>query len=422
MATRQQMAKEFRNMARNYLNELAGNPTTPEDFARYAQWGGPNVMDPLNGSGFYRSSGGVNVARGTAPSESDVDKFIRQLGGNPYTGSASTRRNTSGGGSSGNVARAIRPGVPQPQQETQESILDQLAAEFKSKINEANAANLARYDEGKGELSTLRDRNQGRVENWGKAASEDIDERMREALGDASANLAARGLGNSNILDAFRLRAARDTAREQQRVSEMRDSRASQYDTNDTNNLVGFIERRNDIAPDYGQLIGLADRIGQADALKAFQENMAAERAQRQQTPQYGGYGGYGGFGPYGPMIPSYGPQGPHMRAPAFVNLFGGAMNSLPSGPAPVVSNAYPTVNQRPQQQEPQPYLGMRAPATPSPSLAPPKVTSEWLGNELRIMPLEAGVAQTGVLAPRLDELFPNQSRMRPTYSNLTQR
>lgn len=313
------MAQAFRDMARNHLAESRGVATTADDFRRYAQFGGPNINDPL-GMSSYKQPGTVNGQYGMAPTESEVDQLIKMAGGNPYTGGGGKTR--KGGLSSGskNRGRAGDTGDQAPQ-----SMLEQLAADFKSKINEANAANLARYNEGHGELSSLRDRNQGRVDNWGKSAEADLQERMQEAMGNVSADLASRGLANSNIMPAFKERNARDTAREMQRISEMRDARASEYDTRDTANLVGFVERRNDIAPDYGQLISIADRMGQAEALKAFQQQQNQNGSQGYNyEPQ-----GYGG-------IPVYGAAPGAIRGIGQVDLFGGAMNSLPQfRPAP---------------------------------------------------------------------------------------
>jgi hypothetical protein len=220
---------------------------------------------------------GESFQTGVAPSDYDVQRFINASGGNPYekrikTMLATTDSATAPNGGPGglNVAGTAQP-LPDPTQ-----MFQQMMAAQQGKLDEANAANIKRYDEGHGELTGVRTRNQDRVQNWGKAASADIEERMQEALLDSEASLAARGLGGSTIQDAFRLRKARDVANEQQRISEMRDSRASEYDTRDTGNLVGFVERREDTGPDANMLLQMAMQFGQGQQqLQAQKEQQA---------------------------------------------------------------------------------------------------------------------------------------------------
>jgi hypothetical protein len=206
--------------------------------------------------------GGLGLRFGETPNYAQLDQFM----GNTPAAQKAVRQDISlrapsvpGVTPTGMVNQ--RPGAPSETTE-QQDMLAMLAQEFQTAREEANAANEARYGEGKGLLSELGQRNQERVANWGTAASADIDERLQEQLGNNRAMLASRGLLNSTIEPAFAARAARDTAREQQRVSEMRDSRLAQYDTQDTNNLAGWIERRNDVAPSLESLAQLAMQYG----------------------------------------------------------------------------------------------------------------------------------------------------------------
>lgn len=321
--------KQYLAEARTMLRNASGVNTRN---GRMNPLGIQNVLDPLGLSSNSPRQGGVRTAYGTTPSEADVVRVATQLSGGWKPG----QRRRGGGRQAGIVRRGGSAADSRRGGAEEVSALEALKNSFESRINEANKANLDRYNESHGELTDVRTRNQDRVGNWGKAAEADIDERLREAAGNVAANLAARGLGNSNIQGAFDLRAARDAARERQRVSEMRDDRASQYDTRDTNNLVNLIGQRNDIAPDYSLLVNLADRMGQADALKAFNEQRAAQPSYTPQ-PYYG--------------VPNYtSPGGAYMRAPQTVNLFAGAMNNLPqftSQPG-IISNEYPTTSPRP--------------------------------------------------------------------------
>jgi hypothetical protein len=169
-------------------------------------------------------------------------------------------------------------------------MFEKVASQWQEGRERARQENLARYDEGKALYTDVGQRNQERVKNWGLAAQDDIDERMKEAVSEAAANAASHGLSNSNVVDAYRVRAARDTAREQQRVSEMRDSRASEYDTRDTGNLAGFIERRNDTSDDIGQLMQLAEKFGQSgdgEGLRKVQNELANLRKSINRPRQY---------------------------------------------------------------------------------------------------------------------------------------
>jgi len=152
--------------------------------------------------------------------------------------------------------------------------------------DEANAANIERYDEGKGELTTLRDRNMERVANWGEAAQGDLEERMEESLGTNKASLSAKGLGGSSVIPAFAGRNARDTARETQRISEQVDDRSAKYDMQMTGNLVNFIKERNDIPPDYASFAQLAEKFGLGNEGQGFDRLANQKPGQPGQTPQ----------------------------------------------------------------------------------------------------------------------------------------
>ena len=127
---------------------------------------------------------------------------------------------------------------------------------------DANAANEERYADILGRLEESRERNLERVANYGEASRADLTERANETLNNILANLSARGLGNSTILDAFRQRNRRDLAREQQRLSEQVDSRSAAYDQQLTRDIAAFMERRNDVQPDPAYIANLAQQYG----------------------------------------------------------------------------------------------------------------------------------------------------------------
>jgi hypothetical protein len=210
--------------------------------------------------------GGLTWKFGQEITDADVQKFIAHSGGNPYAKKLKEIQVTTRNEPSTPSRFSRMRSVEKEAAKAEKSLIEQLADEYKRANEEAKAANLARYDEGHGELSGLRTRNSDRVKNYGIAAKGDLEDRFSENLAEVTAGLSGRGLGNSTITSAFEAKNARDLAREQQRLSEMVDDRASRYDTQDTGNLVGFVERRNDIAPDMGGLTELAMRYGASGA------------------------------------------------------------------------------------------------------------------------------------------------------------
>lgn len=329
MASRQ----ELRN---NLLASLGLGPNMRRSAMDPLGASSPNVMDPFGISS--PSMQGYNFRRGVMPSETEINRYLDSLA--PYKkpkfgpSPVSAMQRKAGFGRQDKLGRDRQ--AAQLAEESGatpgSSLFNQLVESYKSKIDEANAANEKRYAEMHGELTDLRTRNQDRVGNWGIAAQADIDERMQTALGNQRAELAARGLQNSSILPAFEGQVAQRTAREQQRVSEMRDERASEYDTRDTNNLVGAVERREDVAPDYNNLIQLAMKYGESGQ----GQGMAALQGQIEGLKQQLASGGRRRYQPMNqlPMMP-----GPVGGAPVFLNtadFFGfGGQRQVPQA-APV--------------------------------------------------------------------------------------
>jgi hypothetical protein len=281
----QRQAQEFWQAAKMHLIQSV-QPGNPRAFAHGIDRSKLNHRSP-----YSNPNQGFSLQSGRMPSDTEVSNFInKMMGGNPYekalkNGGAATstpaatvpaKRGYGGGfGTPGSGGTSSGGGSSAPQAEPNQ-LFERMMMAAQGKMDEANAANIARYDEGKGELTGIRTRNQDRATNWGIAAQADVAEQMKNALLDSEASLAARGLGGSTIQDSFRMAEAQKTAREQQRISEMRDSRASDYDTRDTGNLVGFIERREDTGPDYMQLMQMAQQHGLAQQ-QALEREKAAE-------------------------------------------------------------------------------------------------------------------------------------------------
>lgn len=257
--------------ARNYLIQHL-QPTNRYAFAQGTPSAYNNSMG--NMSVVPARPGQVNFLSGHMPSEAGISQF---LSNNPaYRQAVAAVKRGRGGGGQRSALANVQPAGPydptvtaRPGVQGHGDLATQATAAFMQQQNQANAMNELRYQQLLGEQEALRERRQSRAENWGEAASQDIDERMQDALKEAKANAADRGLANTNVVDAYRLRAAQNTAREQQRVSEMRDDRMNNYDAQDTANLQGFIERRTDIGPDQSQLLALMQAFGASGAAGA---------------------------------------------------------------------------------------------------------------------------------------------------------
>jgi hypothetical protein len=275
------------------------------------------------------SERGLYTGYGLTPSDAYVRRFIAQTGGNPYEMQLVELRDTAKKAKNDGADKKLLDEMAAKSKESApEDLLKQLIESGQGAFDEAKQANLQRYNQGLQELQDLRSRNLERVKNFGQAAKQDLQERAAESLGNIQANLASRGMGGSTI-GWLAQRVSSDLAREQQRLSEMVDDRSAQYDTRNTNDLVGFIERRNDIAPDFNSLAQLAQAYGSSGYEQQQSEQIPQGQSQqryqpRQSTPQIprlGGGGVYpsqlnayqipsmfgggqqqGGYGNYGPQ------------------------------------------------------------------------------------------------------------------------
>jgi len=165
----------------------------------------------------------------------------------------------------------------------------------------------------------------------------------KESMGNIRGNLAARGLTDSTIGDAFQARNDRDLALTQQDLSERKSARRLGYDIDLTNNANAFIERRTDRGPDNTALLALSAKLGEAEAYRKGKMEAAAA-AQRRGTRSRGRSN----------QPPYLGPQGIHPALAAmlatgmqqnFLGGLGGAMGMMGrggGGPA-YISNRYPT-------------------------------------------------------------------------------
>lgn len=264
----QNAAREYERNVRSYLQQtlragsanMAGQP---------APWG-PNGTS-------YADGRGMTFRSGETPTDTQVKQFINARGGNPY------QRELMG--LSGNkkltrrqVANALtRAGA------AEQNTLASFLQDAQDRLNEANDANRQRYEDILKRLEERYERGMSRVSEWGKTAEADARESAFEAMAGIQANLSARGLGNSTIVEAFRQRNARDLNRNLTQISEMRDSRAAQYDQALSGDIASFMERRTDKAPDFGQIAALAQAYGVGGGGQGFAGQDMGDGTYRQQ-------------------------------------------------------------------------------------------------------------------------------------------
>jgi len=283
-ASLQQAAKEYEKNVRSYLQQMvrAGSANMA---GQPAPWG------PSGSS--YGDGRGMTFRSGETPSDTQVKQYINARGGNPYVrelmglsgGKTITRRQ---------VASALtRAGA------AEQATLGSFLQEAQDKLNEANEANKQRYEDILERLESRYQRGKDRVSNWGRSAEADAREQAAETMGNVQANLSARGLGNSTIVEAFRQRNSRDLNRNLTQISEMRDSRAAQYDQALSGDIASFMERRTDKAPDFGQIAALAQAYGVGGGGQGFAGQDMGDGTYRQQqyipaqqAPQIYGGGG----------------------------------------------------------------------------------------------------------------------------------
>lgn len=229
--------------------------------------------------------GTLNVQFGVTPSDYEVSQNLMRLGlagGSPSRPRQSPKPPMNPAGAQAAPAAPAGP-----------SLFEKLVADAQAKEDEANRQNQLRYDQVLGNQNDLRGRVMGEVDNWGGVQSKLNDEKAAEALKSIKADMAARGIANSNVTPAFQQRNARDLALVQQDLSERKSDRRIGYDTALTQDQNAFIERRNDIGPDQNALLQLALQYGQSGngtgTLPQAPQPAAPKRRERLESLPMGG-------------------------------------------------------------------------------------------------------------------------------------
>ena len=143
-----------------------------------------------------------------------------------------------------------------------QGIREKMMSDFMAQRNAANAANEARYGEGKSELSTLRDRNQRRLTGAGATAMADARATGSRQIASTRQDMSRRGLGSSTIGQSVERGINESTSRAVGAIRESAAQTQSSADRADTNNLVNFIERRTDVGPNESAFLQAMQNLG----------------------------------------------------------------------------------------------------------------------------------------------------------------
>lgn len=255
--------QNYRKQVRDMLNEMAGV-------------GDPNVgyfpRQNFDSRGVPRKPepgwlGQINVQRGVAPSEVDVDKAMAAMG-MARQPSALPIRPAAPAPASGGRNLTIKPAKASAPSE--EDLVNQLFQDIQYQQERARQNTLRRFNDTLRGKSDLRDRVLQRIGNYGKYQAQINQEQADAELKNQKARLASRGLGNSSVFDAFSARNRRDLALEQQKLSEDVDNRAINNDIALTNSYFDTVASRNDNPPDMTPYINLAMQYGRGGGGKGY--------------------------------------------------------------------------------------------------------------------------------------------------------
>jgi hypothetical protein len=149
---------------------------------------------------------------------------------------------------------------------------------WQSQMDAANKANESRYQDILGGYGQRYNDVMGMLEGQGQMALSDAQSQGRAREAAVGADMSMRGLGT--IVPTMQMGIARDTAAEQRRINEgIRGQKASNM-TGLSGDKLAFMERKNEIGPDYGQMLDLIKGVGSGqgglDAYNGFQAGAGA--------------------------------------------------------------------------------------------------------------------------------------------------
>lgn len=172
-------------------------------------------------------------------------------GGGTGTGTGGTGTGAGGTGTGGVNGEVTIP-----------TILQDTMNEYKAKIDEANAANEARYQEGRGILDDRYGRNMKEINRLGAQQARDIRADASRAKGAQTQDLTRRGMSGTTSAAVAARGVDRDKSDALNRLGDTVAQNRVNTDTQLSGDIANWIASRNDIAPNYEKLLDLAMQLG----------------------------------------------------------------------------------------------------------------------------------------------------------------
>lgn len=241
---------------------------------------------------------------------------------------------------------------------------------FQQAMDQANQANEARYRDILSGLQSRYQRNLSMMGGLGQQEARDINEAADQSYARGQQDLIGRGLGNSTRLVNLRMGVDRERNADLGRLNERMRSQVMNADSGLSGDVLSFMERKNENAPDMRLLAQLAQGVGAAG---------------------FGLPSGYAGAGRGGPTLgtawATMGGFPAGMIDGGGMANFGNPMASMPSsmfrsGFSPIGMNpAYggmPQMFGLPSNANPANYAAMRDARSKQPTAAAPSSVPNW--------------------------------------------
>lgn len=208
-------------------------------------------------------------AKESGPRSRSFSKGPSQVMFNPQTGRF--ERQTSSGGSSGgsssgggNVPYQGYTGLEQGALNQTPAWLQNFLAQADKAQAEAKAKNESRYQEILGGYNQRTADAEATLGKLGATERMAIEDRYQTGRASADQDLISRGLGNTTVRSSVMRGYDTERDRALTRLSEDRANLRLQYMPTLEGDRLGFMERRNDVGPDLGQMAQLSAALGQS--------------------------------------------------------------------------------------------------------------------------------------------------------------
>lgn len=146
----------------------------------------------------------------------------------------------------------------------QASLLKQLMTEMQGKMDAANTANESRYQQGLAGYNDMLNNANTTLDSISGQAKKDIAQNYTNLGAQAQQNLVGRGLTGTSVPLNMNMKLASQQSGDLSRLADQTAQQRLQYQTGIQGDKLGFIERRNDVGPDYGQYLDLVKQYGDA--------------------------------------------------------------------------------------------------------------------------------------------------------------